>query len=126
MLLVPAEIGMSTELKTVVFEANTTQLKPESYKELSRVLNFLQQNSQLIMEVGVHTGGQLSHTTAYNLSTRRAEQIVSYLILNGIDGSRLIAKGYGKSLPIADNNTIEGQKKNQRIESKNYWQTVIQ
>ena len=116
LLLVPAEIGMSTELKTVVFEANSAQLKPESYKELSRLLSFLQQNSKLIIEVGAHTGGQLSHITAYNLSNRRAEQIVNYLIINGIDSSRLKAKGYGKTLPIADNNTIEGQKKNQRIE----------
>jgi outer membrane protein OmpA-like peptidoglycan-associated protein len=114
--LIPAKVGMSIELKTVVFEANSAQLKAESYKELSRLLSFLQQNSELLIEVGAHTGGQLSHTTALHLSSRRAEQIVNYLIANGIDSARLKAKGYGKSLPVADNNTVEGQKKNQRIE----------
>ncbi|MDP8221072.1 MAG: OmpA family protein, partial [Candidatus Stygibacter frigidus] len=53
-----------------------------------------------------------------DLSQRRAEAVVSYLISAGISEDRLIATGYGTANPIASNDTFEGRAKNRRIEVK--------
>jgi len=55
---------------------------------------------------------------AYNdkLSMRRASSVSKYLISKGISGDRLIARGYGETRPIADNNTALGRAKNRRTE----------
>ena len=50
------------------------------------------------------------------LSQKRAEAVKSYLIKQGIDASRLSAKGYGIESPIGDNKTAEGRAKNRRVD----------
>ena len=65
-------------------------------------------------------------TDAYNirLSQRRAESAVSYIVIAGVDRTRLTAKGYGESRPIARNtnrdgtDNVEGRAKNRRTEFK--------
>ena len=53
-----------------------------------------------------------------SLSQKRAESVVSYLVSKGISTGRLIAKGYGKSRPVASNDTEEGRAMNRRVEMK--------
>jgi len=57
-------------------------------------------------------------TDAYNLSLseRRAESVRSFLIQNGINGQRVLARGYGTSYPIAGNDTASGRQLNRRVE----------
>ncbi|HNA58000.1 MAG TPA: OmpA family protein [Chitinophagales bacterium] len=50
------------------------------------------------------------------MSTKRAESVVKYLVSKGISPERLTSKGYGKSMPVADNTTPEGRQANQRVE----------
>lgn len=52
----------------------------------------------------------------WELSTKRATNVVTYLVNLGVDPSRLTASGCGEYKPIADNNTAEGRNKNRRIE----------
>ncbi len=117
-LLFRAEPGAVVPLNTVVFEPNKPTLKPVAYAELGQVLEFLRQNQQLVVEVGVHTGGQLSHSNALSLSTQRAKAIVNYLVGHGIDESRASARGYGKAFPVAEGNTPEAHRQNQRVEMR--------
>jgi OmpA-OmpF porin, OOP family len=49
------------------------------------------------------------------LSQSRANSIVDYLVKKGIDSRRISAKGFGPSLPIADNSSAEGRAKNRRV-----------
>ncbi|MDY6788155.1 MAG: OmpA family protein, partial [candidate division WOR-3 bacterium] len=50
------------------------------------------------------------------LSQARAESVRNYLISSGISASRIIAKGYGETMPIATNTTRYGRQQNRRIE----------
>ena len=50
------------------------------------------------------------------MSQGRAQAVVDYLIDQGIEEFRLVAKGYGESAPIAANNTDEGRATNRRVE----------
>ena len=50
------------------------------------------------------------------LSTERAKAVMDWLANHGVDGSRLSAKGYGESHPVAKNSSEEGRAKNRRVE----------
>jgi outer membrane protein OmpA-like peptidoglycan-associated protein len=77
-----------------------------------------------ILEIGSHTDS--AGTDQYNirLSQQRSESVVSYLISKGISGERLVAKGYGESIPVAPNTNpdgsanLEGMQLNRRTEIK--------
>ena len=68
------------------------------------------------IEVGGHTDdkGDAAHNT--DLSKRRAEVVLQYLITKGVDARRLSSQGYGPDKPIADNKTGPGRAKNRRVE----------
>ena len=89
-----------------------------AYAELGRVLEFLGQNEHLVVEIGVHAGGQLSHTNALSLTTQRAKAIANYLTGHGIDEARVVPKGYGKAFPLDEANTPEAHRLNQRVEMR--------
>ena len=58
----------------------------------------------------------MAHSINQTLSEKRAQSVVDYLIGKGFTPSKLTAKGYGESKPIADNNTADGRAENRRIE----------
>ena len=68
------------------------------------------------VEVGAHTDNVGSDSYNQGLSQRRASSIRNYLISKGIDGDRILAKGYGETKPVGDNNTEIGKAQNRRVE----------
>lgn len=80
------------------------------------VLGFMSKYPDVKLEVGVHTDTQGSAYTNQVLSQRRAEAMVNYLVINGIDKSRLIAKGYGGNRPVASNILEADRKLNRRVD----------
>ena len=100
------------------FEANKSEIREDSYEVLAEVVNFLQENEDVVIEVGGHTNGTPKHEWCDSLSRIRAKEVAQYLNKKGVRGSQLQFKGYGKRKPIADNNTKSGRKKNQRVEIK--------
>jgi outer membrane protein OmpA-like peptidoglycan-associated protein len=114
----PIKVGERVVLKNIFFEFNKFDLKDESKVELRKVISFLNKNPKLNVEIGGHTdnvGGK-----AYNLqlSEKRAKSVMDYLTTNGISVSRLSFKGYGDSIPVADNTTDAGRAQNRRTEFK--------
>jgi OOP family OmpA-OmpF porin len=57
-----------------------------------------------------------SETYNQGLSERRANSVRDYLTSKGVKASRLTAKGYGESMPVASNDTDEGRAENRRVE----------
>jgi outer membrane protein OmpA-like peptidoglycan-associated protein/tetratricopeptide (TPR) repeat protein len=112
------EVGTKVVLENIFFETNKATLKPESYPQLEQVLKFLDSNPSVRMEISGHTDNTGSLKLNTNLSQARAESVVRYLVERGVDPSRLDAKGYAYSQPIAPNDTAEGRAKNRRVEFK--------
>lgn len=117
-ILKPIELGQTTQLNNVAFHPNTAQLRPSSYPELERIQLFLSENPRLVVEIGAHTNGYPTHAAAIQLSVQRAKAVSDYLIAKGLEKSRIRYRGYGKTRPLATNDTLEGRKINQRIELK--------
>ncbi|NNK89389.1 MAG: OmpA family protein [Saprospiraceae bacterium] len=108
--------GQRIKIDKLYFEADTTSIGVESYQVLNEVYEFLNDNTDIIVEIGGHTNGIPPHTYCDKLSQARAEAVAKYLINKGIDSERVQSKGYGKRRPISSNSTDEGRKKNQRVE----------
>jgi outer membrane protein OmpA-like peptidoglycan-associated protein len=116
LFLAPIEVGLTVRLKNIYFDFNKTTLKPESFVELNKVVDFLQQNPTVEIEIAGHTDSKGTDEYNNNLSQGRSQSVVDYLVQQGIDGARLTAKGYGESKPIDTNDTPEGQANNRRVE----------
>ena len=103
----------------VFFDFNKATLKPESNSVLAKAALLLQQNANAQIEVQGHTDN--IGTDAYNmeLSSARAQAVATWLQQHGISKSRLSAKGYGKTQPVAENDTDAGRAKNRRVELRN-------
>jgi outer membrane protein OmpA-like peptidoglycan-associated protein len=106
------------KLNNIYFDFDKSELKSESFSELDRVVEFLNQNPEIEIEISAHTDASGGDDYNMSLSQKRAQSAVDYLISKGISAERLIAKGYGKTRPVADNETEEGRAKNRRVEMK--------
>lgn len=96
-----ADSGPSYVLN-VYYETGRTSVMEESVSELKKLLELLDSNPELVVEIGAHTDSQGKESFNQELSQRRAENVVKYLVSQGIYSKRLIAKGYGESQLIND------------------------
>lgn len=110
--------GANVVLNNVFFNSNSFDLLPQSKVELNKLVQLLQSNPTLRIEIGGHTDDVGNDAANLLLSENRAKAVVEYLIKQGIDISRVAAKGYGETLPIAENASEDGRAKNRRTEFK--------
>jgi len=113
-----AKVGQSIVLNNIYYEAGKTDIDTAFSTDLDKLIQFLKDNSKTRLEIQGHTDNSGSLNLNNKLSQSRANSVVDYLTKNGIDKSQLIAKGYGPSLPAADNATAEGRTKNRRVVMK--------
>jgi outer membrane protein OmpA-like peptidoglycan-associated protein len=114
--LEPIEKGTKVILNNIFFESGRAELKPISYVELNKAVELLKDNATMVIEIGGHTDDVGADELNMKLSEARAKAVMNYMVLAGIDASRLRSKGYGESQPIASNDTAEGKAKNRRTE----------
>lgn len=103
-------------LDNVHFDTDKASLRPDSYAELSELLDYLQRHEEVKIEIAGHTDNVGTEAHNLKLSQDRANTIRNYLIGKGIKAVRLTAKGYGATKPVADNATAEGRQQNRRTE----------
>jgi OmpA-OmpF porin, OOP family len=105
----------SLTLEGVNFITDSAELTAESKAILDKVAESLREWSEVHVEVEGHTDSVASPPYNMDLSQRRAESVRAYLIGKGVSSSRLTAKGFGETRPIATNETPEGRAKNRRV-----------
>lgn len=117
-LLNPIALEKEIVLNTIYFESNSVDLKPESKAGLDAFLQVLFDNPDLLIEISAHTDNEGTTDFNLDLSQKRAEVVLNYLLSKGIGENRLKAIGYGSSMPVGDNSTEEGRSLNRRISFK--------
>lgn len=111
-------------LENIYFGYDSANIRRDAAIELDKLVTLLNDNTDLKIEMGSHTDSIASDAYNIELSQRRAESTVNYLIRKGIDPNRLVAKGYGESKPIARNTNPDGtdnpvgRQRNRRTEFK--------
>jgi OOP family OmpA-OmpF porin len=100
----------------VLFDLNRATIKPEAAEVLLGVANFLRKNQQYMVEIQGNTDSTGPLAWNVKLSEMRAEAVKQYLVINGVEASRLTTKGFGPNEPLAPNNTAEGRAKNRRVD----------
>lgn len=108
--------GQVITLRGIYFDTGKATIRHESYPVLDDALRVLQANPNVIVEIAGHTDSVGSDAYNMRLSDARANSVRTYLISRGIPPNRLIARGYGESMPIASNTTRNGRQMNRRIE----------
>jgi outer membrane protein OmpA-like peptidoglycan-associated protein/tetratricopeptide (TPR) repeat protein len=116
--LIKVKVGKKVVMNNILFETGKSILTVSSYTELDRLLNIMQDNSQMKIEISGHTDKTGSEPINFKLSEARAKAVVEYLVQKGIDRARMEYKGFGSLQPIADNATSQGRAKNRRVEFK--------
>jgi OmpA-OmpF porin, OOP family len=114
--LVPIEVGQVFRLNNVFFDFDKYSLRPESYVELDRVVNFLKEYPNIEIEMSAHTDSRGSDEYNFTLSDNRAKSVREYILAKGIVTARIISKGYGETKPEATNDTDDGRQLNRRVE----------
>ncbi len=115
---------MKTSLKTqchvalygVLFDFNKATLQVASDGPLGQVAALMAADPSLKIEVQGHTDNVGGDDYNQKLSDARSNSVMTWLTQHGVAAVRMTAKGYGKTRPIADNNTDEGRMKNRRVE----------
>ncbi|MGM0497714.1 MAG: OmpA family protein [Bacteroidota bacterium] len=110
------EVGKKMVLENIYFETGKSKLKKESYEELERVVELLEENPSIKLEISGHTDNVGSYVANKKLSKARAKSVVDYLTSKEISESRLKYEGYSFTKPIETNDTPEGRQKNRRVE----------
>ncbi len=87
------------ELPNIFYDFNRWELRPESMASLDRLVEVLNDNPTIIIELGAHTDSRGSLEYNYELSQKRAQSVVNYLIEKGIPAARLRARGFAQSQP---------------------------
>ncbi|MBL7799883.1 MAG: OmpA family protein [Chitinophagales bacterium] len=103
-------------LDDVLFDTGKSTLRPESNNELNELAEYMLAKKKLVIEIAGHTDNVGAPETNLKLSENRAITVKTYLEKKGVVPERIIAKGYGDTEPVEDNNTAAGRQKNRRTE----------
>ena len=107
----------SQHTKNIVFKSGTDELVENYTTEILTISEIIKKISgEYTVEISGHTDSVGNKGLNLVLSQKRAEKIKKLLVAQGCKSSRLIAKGYGETRPLASNKTKDGRKMNRRIE----------
>lgn len=100
----------------VHFAYDKAKIQQKSYPLLNEVAEVLKSNQNIQVRIEGHTDSQGGEEYNLDLSDRRAQSVVDYLVDQGVSRSRMTAKGFGESRPIESNATEAGRAANRRVE----------
>lgn len=94
-----ASISKPVLIDNIFYDFDKATLRPESAKALDELIGLLNDNPNVTIELAAHTDRKGSEAYNSNLSQRRADAVISYLVAGGIEKGRLTPAGYGKLRP---------------------------
>ncbi len=98
------------------FDVNKWDIGPDGMAFVRQLAQFMKANPLIKLEIDGHTDIDGDADANMLLSQNRADEVKKQLVVNGIDGTRLLPKGYGITKPIKPNTTAEGKAENRRVE----------
>lgn len=98
------------------FDTGKATIQPDSEATLGEIAKLMHDHPDLKLRVEGHTDNQGNAAANQTLSEKRAQAVVAWLVAHDVGASRLLAKGMGQTMPVADNSTEEGRAKNRRVE----------
>jgi outer membrane protein OmpA-like peptidoglycan-associated protein len=108
--------GLIVNMSDVLFDTGSATLKPGAREKLAKISGILLAHPGLTLQIEGHTDSVGSDEFNMELSGRRADGVRDYLAQNGVPASGMTARGFGKTQPVATNDTAEGRQRNRRVE----------
>lgn len=108
--------GLIVNMSDVLFDFGQYSLKPGAREKLSKMSGILLAHPELKVQVEGHTDSVGSDDFNQTLSEHRAQSVREFLVGQGVIGDSVTAKGFGKTKPVATNDTAEGRQRNRRVE----------
>ena len=112
---VEVERQMNFLAQSVFFDFDSARITGASERNLNEIYNLMMQNPNTTYVIEGHTDSVGDAGYNKNLSQKRAQAVVNYLVSKGMSTSKLSAIGYGEEQPIASNATKEGREQNRRV-----------
>jgi outer membrane protein OmpA-like peptidoglycan-associated protein len=100
----------------VLFDTGSADLKPGAREKLAKISGIVLAHPGLSLQIEGHTDSVGSDDFNQELSGRRADGVRDYLAQEGVPASSMTAKGFGKTQPVASNDTADGRQRNRRVE----------
>jgi len=100
----------------LLFETNSSELQSMTKSNLNELAGTLTKYDDTNILIEGHTDNTGEEPYNQKLSERRAESVQSYLVTQGVDGSRVTTRGYGEGQPVSENDTAAGRSSNRRVE----------
>jgi outer membrane protein OmpA-like peptidoglycan-associated protein len=116
--LAKIEPDATISLNNIFFDFDMATLKAQSFPELNRIVKLMNERPTLEVEISGHTDTTGPEEYNMGLSKRRAQSVVRYLTDKEIAETRIKVSYFGETKPIESNATIEGRRKNRRVEFK--------
>src|ERR1051326_2868090 len=108
--------GLIVNMSDVLFDSRQFSLKPGTREMLAKISGILLAYPSLKLQVEGHTDSVGSDSLNMKLSENRADAVRDFLVHEGIVTSSIAARGFGKSQPVATNDTAAGRQQNRRVE----------
>jgi outer membrane protein OmpA-like peptidoglycan-associated protein len=108
--------GLIVNMSDVLFDTGSYTLKPGAREKLAKISGIVLAHPGLNLQIEGHTDSVGTDDFNQQLSERRADSVRDFLAEQGVPASSITARGFGKSQPVASNDTAEGRQRNRRVE----------
>src|SRR5271163_2135366 len=108
--------GLIVNMSDVLFDTGSYTLKPGAREKLAKISGILLAHPGLTLQIEGHTDSVGTDEFNQQLSERRADSVRDFLAEQGVGGSTITARGFGKTQPVATNDTADGRQRNRRVE----------
>ncbi|HEV8147686.1 MAG TPA: OmpA family protein, partial [Bryobacteraceae bacterium] len=108
--------GLIVNMSDVLFDVGRYTLRPGAREKLAKVAGIILGHPGLRIEVEGHTDSTGGDEMNMKLSVNRAQAVREYLVAQGVRSENVTSKGFGKTMPVADNGNAAGRQMNRRVE----------